>query len=427
MWYCQIHHPVNGYLIDDTCVFGAEVFVVKNSSKERCLSMIYDPTTDFYTWKVTKFSTLAESFYVSESFGHSKCIPSDTKWVVKYILRAEGQKNGEQIEFEGNELFASDNDGWGCAEFLSLAKLKDPKKGYLHRRARVDGRSRHFIGRNAPPSHYLIKIESFSILKASIKTCISDEFDAGDYKWSRNGKDHVSIYLELVQTNAFPNGWEVIGISKFFIFNQLQNKYFSSKDWCENRYHAINTRCGIAKFINVNTFSNPVNGYLIDDTCVFGAEVFVVKSTFKERCLSMINDPSTYFYTWKVTKFSTLVEEKFVSESFGHYKWNVLLCPNGNGRGKGNCISIFLEVPRSSIPANTKLFLKYILRVKDQKNGKHVYTEGNELFASNKAVLGLPEFLSLAKLRDPKMGYLVDDTLIIEAEVTLLGLVLPKS
>ncbi|KAH7565353.1 hypothetical protein JRO89_XS09G0193200 [Xanthoceras sorbifolium] len=145
------------------------------------------------------------------------------------------------------------------------------------------------IGRNAPPSHYLIKIESFSILKASIKTCISDEFDAGGYKW------------------------------------------------------------------------------------------------------------------------------------------NVLLCPDGNGRGKGNCISIFLEVPRSSIPADTKLFLKYILRVKDQKNGKHIYTEGNELFASNKAVLGLPEFLSLAKLRDPKMGYLVDDTLIIEAEVTLLGLVLPKS
>ncbi|KAL5822655.1 hypothetical protein ACOSQ3_020574 [Xanthoceras sorbifolium] len=215
-------------------------------------------------------------------------------------------------------------------------------------------------GRNAPPSHYLIKIESFSILKASIKTCISDEFDAGGYKWkfciyptgnrSRNGKDHVSIYLELVQTNAFPNGWELLNL------------------------------------------------------------------------LNLV----TYFYTWKVTKFSTLVEEKFVSESFGHYK-NVLLCPDGNGRGKGNCISIFLEVPRSSIPADTKLFLKYILRVKDQKNGKHIYTEGNELFASNKAVLGLPEFLSLAKLRDPKMGYLVDDTLIIEAEVTLLGLVLPKS
>ncbi|KAH7565364.1 hypothetical protein JRO89_XS09G0196200 [Xanthoceras sorbifolium] len=57
-------------------------------------------------------------------------IPSDTKWVVKYILRAEGQKNGEHIEFEGNELFASNNASWGCAEFLSLAKLKDPKKGH---------------------------------------------------------------------------------------------------------------------------------------------------------------------------------------------------------------------------------------------------------------------------------------------------------
>ncbi|KAL5757696.1 hypothetical protein ACOSP7_020307 [Xanthoceras sorbifolium] len=248
MWYCQIHHPVNGYLIDDTCVFGAEVFVVKNSSKER------------------------------------------------------------------NELFASDNDGWGCAEFLSMAKLKDPKKGYL--------------------------VDDTLIIEA---------------ERSKSGFQSRSVKRP-------------------------------------------STYLLIAEFVYISTS--------------FSATLLLFSIEEHESMAEAA---------------TLIVEEKFVSESFGYYKWNVLLCPNGNGRGKGNCISIFLEVPRSSIPANTKLFLKYILRVKDQKNGKHVYTEGNELFASNKAVLGLPEFLSLAKLKDPKMGYLVDDTLIIEAEVTLLGLVLPKS
>ncbi|KAI9194120.1 hypothetical protein LWI28_003292 [Acer negundo] len=40
---------------------------------------------------------------------------------------------------------------------------------------------------------------------------------------------------------------------------------------------------------------------------------------------------------------------------------------------------------------------------------------------------GRTRFVSLAKLNDPKLGFLVDDTLIIEAEVTLLGMVLAKS
>ncbi|KAK1576972.1 hypothetical protein Q3G72_017957 [Acer saccharum] len=47
------------------------------------------------------------------------------------------------------------------------------------------------------------------------------------------------------------------------------------------------------------------------------------------------------------------------------------------------------------------------------------------LYASdNNIARGGPEFLSFAKLKDPKQGFLLDDTLINEAEATLLGLVL---
>ncbi|KAK3220053.1 hypothetical protein Dsin_014023 [Dipteronia sinensis] len=138
----------------------------------------------------------------------------------------------------------------------------------------------------------------------------------------------------------------------------------------------MNTRFGIAKFINLNTFCNPVNGYVIDDTCIFGVEVFVVKNTLNERCLSMINDPTTYFYSWKVTKFSTLGKERYESDSFGYYNWNIVLYPDGNGGGKGSSISIYLDVSPSSIPVDTKLVVKFTMLVKDQKNGKHVEFEG---------------------------------------------------
>ncbi|KAK4838133.1 hypothetical protein QYF36_011280 [Acer negundo] len=257
------------------------------------------------------------------------------------------------------------------------------------------------IGRNAPPSHYSITIQSFSLLKASTKKCISDDFEAEGYEWnlciypsgnkSRNGEDHVSIYLEFVEPDSFSTGF------------------------------------GIAKFINLNMFCNPVNGYLIDDACTFGVEVFVVKNTLNERCLSMINDPTTYFYSWKVTKFSTLGKGRYESDSFGYYNWNIVLYPEGYGGGKGNSISIYLDVSPSSIPDDTKLVVKFTMHVKDQKNGKHIEFEDNHFNASNNGDWGWSRFLSLAELKEPKNGFVVNDTLIIEAEVTLLGLVVVES
>lgn len=82
---------------------------------------------------------------------------------------------------------------------------------------------------------------------------------------------------------------------------------------------------GVAKFIDLQTFLDPLNGYLIDDECVFGAEVYVVKNTFKGERLSMMKDPPIYNYTWRVKSFSTLANKSYESESFGCYNWYVCM------------------------------------------------------------------------------------------------------
>ncbi|KAK4837033.1 hypothetical protein QYF36_002262 [Acer negundo] len=190
----------------------------------------------------------------------------------------------------------------------------------------------------------------------------------------------------------------------------------------------MNTISGIAKFIDLKTFYDPVNGYLLDDNCVFGVEVFVVKNTFKEGCLSMIHEPAKYDHTWKVNNFSTLVNESYVSESFGCHKWNILFFPNGCSKGKGNSISLYLGLSLSSIALDTKLLAKVIMCVKNQMNGKHIEYRACNLYGPRDSCgLGRMRFLSLAKLKDPEQGFLVDDTLIIEAEITLLGMVLAES
>ncbi|KAL5795553.1 hypothetical protein ACOSQ2_000373 [Xanthoceras sorbifolium] len=292
-------------------------------------------------------------------------------------------------------------------------------------------------GRYTPPTHYVFKIESFSKLTKAIEDKYSsDKFDAEGFSWklsiyptgdwSKNGKCYISIFLELDTSLAV--GSDVNATVNLFVFNHFEDKYFSFQDGRVRRYHALKKTWGIAKFIDIETFSNPQNGYLLDDTCAFGAEIFVIKSSFKSERLSMMNEPSTYFQTWKITKFSSnLTNENYSSGYFGYYGWYILLCPDGTGKGKGNSISVFLCTTKSKIPADTKLFTKFILRVKDQTDGnRDVEIEDNHMYSPDSILSGRVEFLSLAKLQDPKMGFLVDDTLIVEAEVTLLGLVMKE-
>ena len=56
------------------------------------------------------------------------------------------------------------------------------------------------------------------------------------------------------------------------------------------------------KVIPLKTFKDASNGYLVDDTCVFGVEVFDGKqrSMDKGECLQLIKDSITNEYQWIV-------------------------------------------------------------------------------------------------------------------------------
>lgn len=85
----------------------------------------------------------------------------------------------------------------------------------------------------------------------------------------------------------------------------------------------MKTRWGIPKFIDLKTFNDQSNGYLVNGTCTFGAEVFVVKNTFKGECLSAIDEPIPCMHTFKINSFSSMTLERYDSDLFvgGDYKW----------------------------------------------------------------------------------------------------------
>lgn len=85
----------------------------------------------------------------------------------------------------------------------------------------------------------------------------------------------------------------------------------------------MKTEWGFDKFIPLETFNHASNGYLLEDCCVFGAEVFLMKSNGKGECVMTMKNPLSNTYTWKIDEVSKIDEEVVLSEAFvvGEHKW----------------------------------------------------------------------------------------------------------
>ncbi|XP_042503407.1 uncharacterized protein LOC122080665 [Macadamia integrifolia] len=292
--------------------------------------------------------------------------------------------------------------------------------------------------RDAPPTHYTFKIQTFSAFsKNSIDKHESLEFEAGGYQWklalhpngnkSKEEKDHISLYLVIAQTSSLPSAWEINVIFRLFVFDHIQDKYLTVQDanGGVRRFHASKTEWGFDQFIPISVFNDPTRGYLVDDTCVFGAEVFVIKSAGQGERLSMIKNATAHKHTWKIHYFYPRTES-YTSEIFiaGDYKWNVVLYPRGSGNSRGLCLSMYLYLADlTTLTSNQKVYVHYCLRLIDQIQKEPVEKKVTRWYSTASNNWGWHDFLLLRDLNNPEKGYLLNDSCIIEAEVNVLGIV----
>ncbi|KAJ6317175.1 hypothetical protein OIU76_012845 [Salix suchowensis] len=189
---------------------------------------------------------------------------------------------------------------------------------------------------DASPIHYMVKIELFSLLaKSAVETFESGIFEAGGYKWklvlypngnkSRNVKDYISLYLAMVDTSSLPPGWEVNVIFRLFLLDQITDSYLVIQAGKERSFHGLKLECGFDQFIQLSAFNDARHGFLLGDTCVLGAEVYVSgeRSRGEGEVLSMAKEPPTHKYTWKIVNFSKLDENPEESPIFstGDHQW----------------------------------------------------------------------------------------------------------
>lgn len=87
----------------------------------------------------------------------------------------------------------------------------------------------------------------------------------------------------------------------------------------------MRTEWGFDQFITLKEFEDSNNGYLLEDNCVLGAEVFVCKdrSKGKTESLTMVKEATSYKYTWKINNWTQINAESESSNIFsvGDHKW----------------------------------------------------------------------------------------------------------
>lgn len=85
----------------------------------------------------------------------------------------------------------------------------------------------------------------------------------------------------------------------------------------------MKTEWGISKFMSKEMLEDPSHGFLIDNNCVFGAEVFVVEKLAVSECLSLKSVIDPYKLDWKISNFSKLghcwTSNKFVAEGLNWF------------------------------------------------------------------------------------------------------------
>ncbi|GLU05156.1 hypothetical protein SLE2022_222700 [Rubroshorea leprosula] len=106
---------------------------------------------------------------------------------------------------------------------------------------------------DAPPTHYVVKIQLFSLLlKNSVEKYESGDFEAG----ATNG-------------NWFSTQVEIKNQDNYLVVHDATAK--------ERRFRGLRNQWRFDQFLPLRTFNDVASGYLVDDTCVFGAEVYVTK------------------------------------------------------------------------------------------------------------------------------------------------------
>ncbi|XP_042404391.1 uncharacterized protein LOC121994413 [Zingiber officinale] len=284
-------------------------------------------------------------------------------------------------------------------------------------------------GERTDPFRWMID-DCSSIANRGAETYYSGSFTACGFTWKLrlelvlegDGEKYVGLYLSHV--DAVSKNSVIKAIYKLFVYDQLHAEDIQKEG--EDYFHST-SHDGFCCKIALNKFNSSKSGLLVNDCCIFGAEVLEAfsckldKEGLIHESLSLKKDLTPRIYTWVIKDVSKLTKILF-AEVFaaGGYNWRICLYPNLPSFE--DFLSVFLIMTNAaSLSSKTRVYVDFSFCLLDQHNAKHWKLTVKHLFSSENRYYGCRNFLSREDVRDPSRGFLLNDTCIIEASVVVLG------
>ncbi|KAK3231614.1 hypothetical protein Dsin_003495 [Dipteronia sinensis] len=163
--------------------------------------------------------------------------------------------------------------------------------------------------RDVQPVQFLLNVDSYSLLPTEQGEKYESEYIGfGGFTWklilypngdkSPYGKGYISFYLEIHQDTflAHVENYTVCIDFKCFVLNKIKNKYLTIQDGkgALMYFDKLRSVQGFSQMVSIDTFKNPLNGYLVEDSCAFGAEFFIIQPAVpraRHEFLSLVKDP----------------------------------------------------------------------------------------------------------------------------------------
>ncbi|KAH9685452.1 TRAF-like family protein [Citrus sinensis] len=303
--------------------------------------------------------------------------------------------------------------------------------------------------RSLPPADYSLKIESFKLLSEStVESFESGVSNSGKLVFYPNGKkndggkDHLSLYLKIDDSNPHSDGtWNVNVYYKLFVYDQLSNQYLVVQDAKApmRRFDRRKGEWGFGKFLDLATFNEPSNGYLVDESCVFGAEVYVIRSYASpneppnpttsiksmhghmQEILSLVSEPDDGTYRFTIPAFGSVGDTVQRSGEFtvGERNWQLVVYPAGSGADRGNYLTVSLKLADyQKVTPKKPVYAEFKFKIPNQYSRNRAGAEQTvKYFFNSAAEKESSKILSRDDLYDTTKGYLPsNESLVVEVQ-----------
>ncbi|RID80142.1 hypothetical protein BRARA_A02825 [Brassica rapa] len=290
--------------------------------------------------------------------------------------------------------------------------------------------------RDRIPSSYSLKMESFNKLLNSPYTerYQSRPFTVGGYNWTLmvypngnkkdSGSGYLSLYVAIDNSTLVAGQQEVYADLRFYVFNNNERKYFTIQDTNVWRFNVFKTMWGFSQVLPVATFKDPANGYLYDgDHCEFGVDVTIPTTYQISELFSIADNFYNPKFTWTIRGFSTLFKDTYYSDLFsiGGRTWTIQVNPSGRGTGAGKALSMYLNLDvNEKFRPYEKIYVRGKLRVLNQRGLNNIERQLDIWYQGpgyGEYSWGYHEFISFSDLRDSAKGFVVNDVLMVQAEL----------